>query len=79
MFLNNWKMDLFFSLDTLKGIPRPVGDCVCFTLVNDKSGFDNLRLAADSADLVGFQWAGYYFDTPFWFQTKLIYIYIITR
>ena len=59
MFLNNWITDRPFSLDTLKNIPRAVGEGASFTLVDDKSGFDNVFLEPGSASLIGFQWAGY--------------------
>ncbi|MEW8544651.1 MAG: reverse transcriptase domain-containing protein, partial [Candidatus Thiodiazotropha sp.] len=77
MFLNNWIRDKPFSLDTLKDVPRSVGEGAFFTLVDDKSGFDNLRLEETSADLVGFQWAGFYFKCltlPFGFKLSS-YIY----
>ncbi len=48
-----------------------------FTLLDDKSGFDNVRLHNSSFPLVGFQWAGYYFvckTLPFGFKLSS-YIY----
>ena len=77
MFLNNWITDRPFSLDTLKDIPRAVGEGASITLVDDKSGFDNVFLEPGSASLIGFQWAGYYFrclTLPFGFKLSS-YIY----
>ena len=48
-----------------------------FTSLDDKSGFDNLRLEVGSRDLVGFQWGGYYFrflTLPFGFKLSS-YVY----
>ena len=53
MFLNNWTNNVSFILDTLKGIPRVVGEHAFFiprvvgehtffTSLDDKSGFDNI-------------------------------------
>ena len=71
MYLNNWIVDRPFSLDTLKDIPRVIEENACFTSIDDKSGFDNVRLASESHDLLGFQWAGYFFKCltlPFGFK-----------
>ena len=71
MFLNNWIKDRLFTLDTLKDIPWAIKQNVFFTLVDDKTGFDNVFLEVRSVDLVGFQWAGYYFrclTLPFGFK-----------
>ncbi|WAR14863.1 hypothetical protein MAR_004968 [Mya arenaria] len=61
MYLNNWIKNISFSLDTLKDIPRAVKKGAYFTSLDDKSGFDNVRLNENSYKYVGFQWAGYYF------------------
>ena len=77
MYLNNWIKDMPFSLDTLKDVPRAVDKASYFTLIDDKSGFDNLLLNRGSVDLVAFQWAGYYFrclTLPFGFKLSS-YIY----
>ncbi len=77
MYLNNWIVDRPFTLDTLKDVPRVVNDNAWFTLLDDKSGFDNVRLHNSSFPLVGFQWAGYYFvckTLPFGFKLSS-YIY----
>ena len=71
MYLNNWIVDRPFSLDTLKDIPRVIKENAYFTSIDDKSGFDNVRLAPESHDLVGFQWAGNVFKcltVPFGFK-----------
>ena len=77
MFLNSWTKDVSFSLDTLKDIPRVVGEHAFFTSLDDKSGFDNIFLTSESRNFVGFQWAGYYFrclTLPFGYKLSS-YIY----
>ena len=77
MYLNNWIKNLTFNLDTLKDVQRVVKDNAYLTSIDDKSGFDNVLLAEDSYDLVGFQWGGYYFrfkTLPFGFKLSS-YIY----
>ena len=71
MYLNNWIRDKPFSLDTLKDVPRVAKEKAYFSSIDDKSGFDNVRLAPDSYDLVVFQYAGYFFrclTLPFGFK-----------
>ncbi|CAC5415529.1 unnamed protein product [Mytilus coruscus] len=65
MYLNNWIKSVPFNLDTLKDIPRIVKTDAYFTSIDDKSGFDNVRLSEESFNLVGFQWGGYYY----WYKT----------
>lgn len=58
-------------------MPRTVRHGTYFTSIDDKSGFDNVRLSPLSYKLVGFQWAGYYFSfrtLPFGFKLSS-YIY----
>ena len=77
MYLNNWIRDKPFSLDTLKDVPRVAKENAYFSSIDDKSEFDNVRLAPDSYDLVVFQWAGYFFrclTLPFGFKLSS-YIY----
>ena len=77
MYLNNWIKNLTFNLDTLKDVQRVVKHNAYLTSIDDKSGFDNVLLAEDSYDLVGFQWGGYYFrfkTLPFGFKLSS-YIY----
>lgn len=48
-----------------------------FTSLDDKSGFDNVKLHPDSYDLMGFEWAGYFFcftTLPFGFKLSS-YVY----
>ena len=59
MRLNDWVKDVHFNLDTLKDVPKVVQKGTFFTSIDDKSGFDNVRLSKHN--LIGFQWAGYYF------------------
>ncbi|CAC5412043.1 unnamed protein product [Mytilus coruscus] len=76
MYLNNWIKSVPFNLDTLKDIPRIVKTGAYFTSIDDKSGFDNVRLSEESFNLVGFQWGGYYRckTLPFGFKLSS-YIY----
>ncbi len=62
MYLNNWIQDKPFALDTLKDIPRSIVTGAFFTSLDDKSGFDNVKLSPNSYSLVGFQWGGFYFQ-----------------
>ena len=62
MYLNNWVIDIPFSLDTLKDVPRATEPNAYYTSIDDKSGFDNLKLKPGSGGLVAFQWGGYYFQ-----------------
>ena len=80
MYLNNWIVDRPFSLDTLKDIPRVIKENACFTSTDDKSGFDNVRLASECQELVGFQWAGYFFKfltLPFGFKLSSFFYHVI--
>ena len=80
MYLNKWVRDISFSLDTLKDVPRATKASAFFTSIDDKSGFDNLKLEAGSRNLVGFQWGGYYFrflTVPFPFQTVQLLLSLI--
>ena len=77
MYVNNWIIDKPFTLDTLKDVPRVIEENVFLTSIDDKSGFDNVKLAPDSYDFVVFQWAGYFFrclTLPFGFKLSS-YIY----
>ena len=59
MYLNNWVKDVHFNLDTLKDVPRVMQKGAFFMSIDDKSGFDNVRLSKHN--LIGFQWEGCYF------------------
>lgn len=77
MYLNNWMRDAPFSLDTLKDVPRVTKQEAFYSLVDDRSGFDNVLLENDSRDLVCFQWGGYFFrfrSLPFGFKLSS-YVY----
>ena len=41
MYLNNWVIDIPFSLDTLKDVPRATEANAFYTHIDDKTGFDN--------------------------------------
>ena len=49
-------------LDKLKDIPRATEPNAYYTSIDDKSGFDNLKLKPGSGGLIAFQWGGYYFQ-----------------
>lgn len=77
MYLNNWILDIPFTLDTLKDVPRIVKENAYFTSLDDKSSFDHIFLTPRSQDFVCFQWAGYFFRMkvlPFGFKLSS-YIY----
>ena len=77
MYVNNWIIDKPFTLDILKDVPRVIEENVFLTSIDDKSGFDNVKLAPDSYDFEVFQWAGYFFrclTLPFGFKLSS-YIY----
>ena len=60
-FLNLWIKDLPFSLDLITDVPRYVCKGSYQTTCDDKSGYDHVRLSADSKTYFGLQWNGWYF------------------
>ena len=71
MYLNNWIVDRPFKLDSLKDVPKVVRQAAFFTALDDKSGFDNVKMHERCQHLLGFQWGGYYFvakTLPFGFK-----------
>jgi hypothetical protein len=76
-FLNLWVKDSPFQLDTLKEIPRVVGQGTFMTSVDDKSGYDHVLLREDCRTYFGIQFGGWYFvyrTLPFGFKASA-YIY----
>lgn len=76
-FLNLWIVDKPFNLDTLKDVPRLIPEGSYMSSVDDKSGYDHVRLSENSRTYFGVQFGGWYlvFATiPFGFKTSA-YIY----
>ncbi|XP_069137272.1 uncharacterized protein [Argopecten irradians] len=76
-FLNLWIRDLPFALDTLKEVPRIISHSCFMTSVDDKSGYDHVKLDDDSKKYFGVQFAGWYYTyntLPFGFKPSA-YIY----
>lgn len=76
-FLNLWVMDKPFQLDTLKELPRLVGRNHFMASVDDKSGYDHVRVSERSKSYFGFQFGGWFFvynTIPFGFKLSA-YIY----
>lgn len=81
MYLNCWMRDTPFSLDTLLEVPRLVQPDSFLTKLDDKSGYDHIRLHPSCTHLVGFQWGGSYFvacTLPFGFKNSA-YVYHTTN
>ena len=79
-FLNLWIKDMPFVLDTLKDIPRVMHQECFMTSIDDKSGYDHIRLDEGSKKYFGFQFGGWYFvynTIPFGFKASA-YIYHTT-
>ena len=60
-FLNLWIKDLPFSFDLITALPRYVHKESYQTTCDNKSGYDHVRLSADSRTYFGLQWNGWYF------------------
>ena len=60
-FLNLWMEDKPFTLDTLNDLPRYVAKDLYQTVLDDKSGYDQILLSEDSLPFFGIQWRGWYF------------------
>ena len=59
-FLNLWICDSPFSLDTLKEVPRVVQRDMFLTSVDDKSGYDHVRVSENSQTYFGISFAGWF-------------------
>ena len=64
-FLNLWVKDSPFTLDYISNLPRYVGKDSFQTTIDDKSGYDHVRLAENSRKFFGLQWQGVYYTTPY--------------
>lgn len=60
-FLNLWMLDKPFSLDGVTHLPRHVFTDTYRTILDDKSGYDNLLLTEDSSTYFSIRWGGWYF------------------
>ena len=60
-FLNLWVKDSPFTLDYISNLPRYVGKDSFQTTMDDKSGYDHVRLAENSRKFFGLQWQGVYY------------------
>ncbi|KAJ8300402.1 LOW QUALITY PROTEIN: hypothetical protein KUTeg_021921 [Tegillarca granosa] len=60
-YLNLWIVDKPFKLDTLKDVPRIVDRNTYLTSIDDKSGYEHVRLSGESRKYFGIQFAGWYF------------------
>ena len=76
-FLNLWVKDSPFTLDYISNLPRYVGKDSFQTTIDDKSGYDHVRLAENSRKFFGLQWQGVYYlyhTIPFgWKASAYIY------
>ena len=76
-FLNLWVKDSPFTLDYISNLPRYVGKDSFQTTIDDKSGYDDVRLAENSRKFFGLQWQGVYYlyhTIPFgWKASAYIY------
>ena len=61
-FLNCWMRDTPFSLDTLVDIPRIIHRGSYMTKLDDKSGYKNMLVHTHCKNLLGFQWAGMWYQ-----------------
>ena len=60
-YLNLWMREKPFSLDRVTDLPRYVFKDSYQTVLDDKSGYDNLLLSEDSRTYFGIQWGGWFF------------------
>ena len=76
-FLNLWMDTPHFALDTITDIPRYVEHEHFQSKLDDKSGYDHVRLTQESRKYFGFYWQGWYFvynTLPFgWSPSAYIY------
>lgn len=76
-FLNLWMRDLPLKLDYISDLPRYVGRNHFQSTMDDKSGYDHVRLNVNSTCYFGLEWMGWYFvfnTIPFgWKESAYIY------
>ena len=76
-FLNLWVKDSPFTLDYISNLPRYVGKDSFQTTIDDKSGYDHVRLTENSRKFFGLQWQGVFYvyhTIPFgWKASAYIY------
>ena len=63
-FLNLWVKDSPFTLDYISNLPRYVGKDSFQTTIDDKSGYDHVRLAENSRKFFGLHGMVWY-TTPY--------------
>lgn len=78
-FLNLWMSDTPFTLDKLAEVPRFIYPGSHMSKLDDKSGYDHIKLTEDSQVFFGFCWEGWWFvnttlpfgwkNSPFVYQT----------
>jgi hypothetical protein len=79
-YLNCWMKDSPFSLDTLREVPRMISQDMYMTTLDDKSGYDHLKLAENTSTFFGLRFGHWYlvYNTlPFGFKPSA-YIYHTT-
>lgn len=76
-FLNLWVKDLPFHLETLRDIPRLVGQNSLMVTCDEKSGYDHVKLSEKSQTFFGIQFGGFFMTCttlPFgWKASSFIY------
>ena len=76
-FLNLWMEAPHFSLDYITDLPRYVFKDHFQAKLDDKSGYDHIRLSEDSKKYFGLQWKGWFFvynTLPFgWSPSAYVY------
>lgn len=60
-FLNLWIRDLPLTLDYISNLPRYVGRNHFQSTMDDKSGYDHVKLSSNSRTYFGLEWNGWYF------------------
>lgn len=76
-FLNLWIKSLHFQLETLKDVPRLVNQGSKMICLDEKSGYDHVKLTKESQTYFGIQFCGWVFSyttLPFgWKMSPYIY------
>ena len=60
-FLNVWIRDLPLTLDYISNLPRYVEQNHYQSTIDDKSGYDHVKLSSTSRTYSGLEWKGWYF------------------
>ena len=60
-FLNLWIRDLTLTLDYICNLPRYVAHNHFQSTMDDKSGYDHVKLSPNSRTYFGLEWCGWYF------------------